>query len=97
MFEVSVLFDCPTILWEEFVAVDDNNGCTSPIMAYKNILKFVQSSKVIIDADSGDEKEMNHAVSSEMRNIMKSMRSYLDAHFNGEMNKKKGRHRGLLS
>ncbi|GFW06114.1 hypothetical protein TNCV_4479061 [Trichonephila clavipes] len=52
----------------------------------------VQSSKNIIDADSDDENEMNEAApvptSSEMKNVMKSMRSYLDAHYNGEMNTK---------
>uniref|UniRef100_A0A8C4RRF5 Tigger transposable element-derived protein 4 n=1 Tax=Erpetoichthys calabaricus TaxID=27687 RepID=A0A8C4RRF5_ERPCA len=93
MFEkVSVLLDCPTVSSEEFVAVDDDNVCTAPIMADKDILEFVQSSKNIIDADSDDENEMNNAApvptSSEMRNIMKSMLSYLDAHSNDEMNNK---------
>uniref|UniRef100_A0A8C4SEN5 HTH CENPB-type domain-containing protein n=1 Tax=Erpetoichthys calabaricus TaxID=27687 RepID=A0A8C4SEN5_ERPCA len=93
MFEkVSVLLDCPTVSSEEFVAVDDDNVCTAPIMTDKDILEFVQSSKNIIDADSDNENEMNNAApvptSSEMRNIMKSMRSYLDAHSNGEMNNK---------
>ncbi|GFT38481.1 hypothetical protein TNCV_1247761 [Trichonephila clavipes] len=45
-------------------------------MADKHILEFVQSSKNIIDADSGGENEMNNAASvptsSKMRNIMKS-------------------------
>ncbi|GFW72554.1 uncharacterized protein TNCV_3797821 [Trichonephila clavipes] len=48
--------------------------------------------KNIFDADSNGENEMTKAasvpVSSEMRNIMKFMRSYLDAHFNAEMNNK---------
>ncbi|GFW49263.1 hypothetical protein TNCV_3057731 [Trichonephila clavipes] len=69
---------------EEFVAVDYDNVCTAPIMADKDILEFVQSSKNIIDEDSDDENEMNNAIpvptSSKMRNIMKSMRSHLDAH-----------------
>uniref|UniRef100_A0A8C4SC05 HTH CENPB-type domain-containing protein n=1 Tax=Erpetoichthys calabaricus TaxID=27687 RepID=A0A8C4SC05_ERPCA len=64
----------------------------SVLLDYKDILEFVQSSKNIIDADSDDENEMNNAApvptSSEMRNIMKSMRSYLDANSNGEMNNK---------
>ncbi|GFV44397.1 transposable element Tcb1 transposase [Trichonephila clavipes] len=68
---------------EEFVAVDDDNVCISPIRADKDILKFVQSSKNIIDADSDNENEMNNVTpdptSSETRNIMKNMRSYLDA------------------
>ncbi|GFU79125.1 hypothetical protein TNCV_2136481 [Trichonephila clavipes] len=52
------------------------------------------SSKNIIDADSVDENEMNIVdpvpTFSEMRNIMKSTRSYLDAHSNSEMNNKMG-------
>ncbi|GFW90376.1 hypothetical protein TNCV_3509241 [Trichonephila clavipes] len=48
--------------------------------------------KNIVAADSDDENEMNNETpvptSSEMQNIMKSMRSYLDAHSNGEMNNK---------
>ncbi|GFX05545.1 hypothetical protein TNCV_3434491 [Trichonephila clavipes] len=71
---------------------DDDNMCIAPIMADKDILEFVQSSKNIIDTDSDDENETNNAApvltSSEIRNVMKSMRSYLDAHFNGEMNNK---------
>ncbi|GFT02376.1 hypothetical protein TNCV_4625151 [Trichonephila clavipes] len=60
---------------------------TAPIMGYKDILEFVQSSKNIIDADSDDENERNNAtqdsMSSEMRNIMQSMRSCLDSQSNG--------------
>ncbi|GFW94781.1 hypothetical protein TNCV_4248211 [Trichonephila clavipes] len=41
------------------------------------------------DDNSDDENEMNNAApvpaSSEMRNLMKNMRSYLDAHSNGEV------------
>ncbi|GFS64732.1 hypothetical protein TNCV_4685161 [Trichonephila clavipes] len=66
---------------EEFVAVDDDNVWTVPIMADKDILEcVVQSSKNITDADSGSKNEMNYAASvptsSEMWNIMKSMRNY---------------------
>ncbi|GFW10961.1 hypothetical protein TNCV_4459361 [Trichonephila clavipes] len=61
-------------------------------MADKDILGFVHSPKNIIGADSDEEHDMNNATSvpasSEMRNAMKSMRSYLDAHSNGEMNNK---------
>ncbi|GFT29595.1 uncharacterized protein TNCV_4890481 [Trichonephila clavipes] len=61
-------------------------------MADKDIMEFVQSSKNIIDTDTDDENEMNKAApaptSSEMRKNMKSKRSYLDAHSNGEMNNK---------
>ncbi|GFS89485.1 hypothetical protein TNCV_1809891 [Trichonephila clavipes] len=63
---------------------------TVQIMADKHILDFVQSLKNIIDGDSDDENEMTTtapvSTPSEMRNIMKSMRSYLDAHSNGEIN-----------
>ncbi|GFV93913.1 hypothetical protein TNCV_1811681 [Trichonephila clavipes] len=58
----------------------------------EDVLEFVQSSKSVIDANSCVEDKRNHAASvptsSEMRNIMKSMRSYLDVHSNGEMNNK---------
>ncbi|GFX53596.1 hypothetical protein TNCV_2327111 [Trichonephila clavipes] len=85
MFEkVSVLSDCPTISSEEFVAIDDDNVCTAPIMADKDILEFVQSSE--------DKNEMNNAAHlsppSEMRNIMKNKRIYSDAYSNVEMNNK---------
>ncbi|GFU26331.1 hypothetical protein TNCV_3180821 [Trichonephila clavipes] len=57
-----------------------------------DILKLVQSSKTIIDADSDSENEKNNAASvptsSETMNVMKSMRNYLDAHSNGEMKNK---------
>ncbi|GFV46073.1 hypothetical protein TNCV_1256311 [Trichonephila clavipes] len=93
MFEkVSVLLDSLSL--EEFITVDysDGNVCAAPIMADKDILEFVQSSKNIIGTDSNEENEMNNAApvytSSEMRNIIKSMHSYLDAHSNGGMNNK---------
>ncbi|GFV67616.1 uncharacterized protein TNCV_4622961 [Trichonephila clavipes] len=62
-------------------------------MGYKGILQLVvQKSKNIIDVDSDAENEMYDATpistSSEMKNIIKSMRSYLDAHSNGRMNNK---------
>ncbi|GFV70989.1 hypothetical protein TNCV_2355331 [Trichonephila clavipes] len=79
--------DCPIALLEEFIAVGDN-VCTASIMA--DTLEFVQSSKDI-DPDSDDKNAMNNAdhvpTSSEMGNVMKSMRSYLDAH-NGETKNK---------
>ncbi|GFS75017.1 DDE-1 domain-containing protein [Trichonephila clavipes] len=81
--------DCPIVLSEEFIKIDDDNVYKTPIMAGKDILEFVQSSKNIIEAD---ENEMKNAApvptSSEIRNVMKSNRSYIDAHFNGEMNNK---------
>ncbi|GFW82669.1 hypothetical protein TNCV_3492411 [Trichonephila clavipes] len=90
--KISVSLNCPLVSLKEFFAIDADNACTAPIMAGKNILEFAQSSKNIIEADSDDEKETNKAVplstSPEMRNIMKSMRRYLDAYCNGEMNNK---------
>ncbi|GFV19445.1 uncharacterized protein TNCV_3663781 [Trichonephila clavipes] len=58
----------------------------------KTFWSLFQSLKNIIDEDSDDENEMNNAApvptSSKMRNIMKSMCNYLDAHSNGETNNK---------
>ncbi|GFV39268.1 hypothetical protein TNCV_1229701 [Trichonephila clavipes] len=51
--------ECPTASWEEFIAVDDDNVCTAPIMADKDILEIDKSSKDIIDADSDNENGMN--------------------------------------
>ncbi|GFU04355.1 paired domain-containing protein [Trichonephila clavipes] len=70
--------DCPIVLSEDFVAVDDDNVCTAPINADKDILELVHSSKNIIDADSDDENKMNNAAFvpklSEMRNKMSQRR-----------------------
>ncbi|GFW92776.1 SCAN domain-containing protein 3 [Trichonephila clavipes] len=71
MFEkVSGLFHCLTISSKEFVAVDNDNVCTVPIRADKDVMELVQSSKNIIDADSDDENEVNNVApvptSSEM-------------------------------
>ncbi|GFX57003.1 SCAN domain-containing protein 3 [Trichonephila clavipes] len=52
--KVPILLDYPSASSEMFVAVDDN-VCTPPIMADKDSLEFVQSSKNIIDSDSDDE------------------------------------------
>ncbi|GFX66902.1 hypothetical protein TNCV_999411 [Trichonephila clavipes] len=69
------------------IAVDDHN-----VWADNDLLEFVKSSKNIIDADSDDENEINNAASartsSELRNVMKSRCSYLDAHSNDEINNK---------
>ncbi|GFY01888.1 transposable element Tcb2 transposase [Trichonephila clavipes] len=90
--KVSELLDCPSVSLEELVAVHNDHVCTSSITADKDILKFAQISKNIIDADPDDENEMNISApaptSSDMRNIMKSMCSYLDVHPNGEVNNK---------
>ncbi|GFU89682.1 hypothetical protein TNCV_2265721 [Trichonephila clavipes] len=73
-------------------AVDDDIVYTKPIKANEDILELVQSSKNIIDGDPNDENEMNNVLpvptSSQMRNIIESMRRYLDAHSNGKMNNK---------
>ncbi|GFV64199.1 hypothetical protein TNCV_1806971 [Trichonephila clavipes] len=84
--------DCSTVSSEEFVAVNDDNMYTALIMPYKDLWEFVQSSENIIDVYSEDENEINNAaltpMSSEMRNIIKSMRSYLDVHSSGEISYK---------
>ncbi|GFW58982.1 DDE-1 domain-containing protein [Trichonephila clavipes] len=83
--------DFTILLSEELVEIDDDNVCTVPILADKDIFGFVQSSKNIIDTDS-DNEELNYDVpvptSFKMRNIMKSMFNYIDAHYNGKMNTK---------
>ncbi|GFX96459.1 hypothetical protein TNCV_1441331 [Trichonephila clavipes] len=93
MFEkISVLLESPTVSLEEFVAADDDNVCTVTNMADKDILEFAQSLKNIIDADLNNKNEINNVApvhtSSKMRNIMKSMHSYLDVYSNSEMNNK---------
>ncbi|GFY33308.1 SCAN domain-containing protein 3 [Trichonephila clavipes] len=84
--KVLALLDCPTVSSEEFVAVDDDNMYRAPIMPYKDLREFVESSKSIIDADSDDEYEMNNAAlvptSSKVRDMMKIMRSYVDTYSN---------------
>ncbi|GFX35164.1 hypothetical protein TNCV_2331041 [Trichonephila clavipes] len=96
--KVSVLLDCPIVLSEEFVAVDVNDDvCKGPIMVDKDILKFVQSSKNIIDADSEDEFEVNNAApvltSSEIRNIMKKTCVIIKPHIPMVKWMKNGQHR----
>ncbi|GFW60789.1 hypothetical protein TNCV_2672101 [Trichonephila clavipes] len=49
------VLECPIVLSEEFLAVDDDDVCTALIIADKDILEFVQNSKNTIDADSDDE------------------------------------------
>ncbi|GFS62576.1 hypothetical protein TNCV_1263291 [Trichonephila clavipes] len=73
--KISALLDCLIVSSEEFVAVEDDDVCTAPIMTDKDILEFVQSLKNIIFADSDDENKMNYAAlvstAFEMRNIIK--------------------------
>ncbi|GFS89947.1 hypothetical protein TNCV_506771 [Trichonephila clavipes] len=74
----SVLLNCPIVSLKEFVAVEDDNVCS--IIADKGILELFQSSKNIIDTNSDNENKINNAApvlceSSEMGNIIKSMRS----------------------
>ncbi|GFU63537.1 hypothetical protein TNCV_1000881 [Trichonephila clavipes] len=62
MFEkVSELLDCPAVSSEEFVFPDVDNVYTAPMIADKDILEFVKSSKDIIQTDSEDKNEMNNA------------------------------------
>ncbi|GFU92665.1 hypothetical protein TNCV_4795931 [Trichonephila clavipes] len=73
--------DCLNVLSEEFVALDDNNVCTAPIMADKDILELVQSSENIIVTNFDEEIEFNIKtpvpMPPEMRNIMKRMRTHI--------------------
>ncbi|GFW72964.1 hypothetical protein TNCV_830871 [Trichonephila clavipes] len=85
---LSVLLDCSTVSSEECVAVEDDNVVTAPMMADKDILEFVQSSKSIIDTiDSDHKNEMTNVapgpMSSDMKSIMQRMRSSI-----GEMSNK---------
>ncbi|GFW91156.1 uncharacterized protein TNCV_1808771 [Trichonephila clavipes] len=58
----------------------------------KTFGSLFNAQKNIIDSDSDDENEMNNAApvptSSEMKNVMNSIRSYLDAHTNVQLNNK---------
>ncbi|GFV46721.1 hypothetical protein TNCV_1881801 [Trichonephila clavipes] len=78
--------DCPIVLLDEFVTVDDGNVCT--VLFLQRHFGVCSKLKNIIDADSDDENEMNYVApvltSSYMRNLMKSMHSYLDAYSNGK-------------
>ncbi|GFW57873.1 hypothetical protein TNCV_1334821 [Trichonephila clavipes] len=79
---------CPIILLEEFNAVDHDNVYTTPITPDKDISEIIQSS-INVDADSDDENEGNNAAPVPTSpHVIKSMRRYLDAHSNGEMNNK---------
>ncbi|GFW70229.1 uncharacterized protein TNCV_3337471 [Trichonephila clavipes] len=66
-----------------------------PIMADKDILcvKFVQNSKNIIDADSGNENEMNNAASVPTLSEMKTIMKIYDL-IKTESRMKRGPHRG---
>ncbi|GFV91746.1 uncharacterized protein TNCV_4763111 [Trichonephila clavipes] len=76
---------------EEFVAVNDDKVYTA-LNLTKTFWGLTKAEKYILDADSDDENKMNNAAPnptlSEMRNIIKNMCNYLDAHSNGEMNNK---------
>ncbi|GFV34968.1 hypothetical protein TNCV_2097961 [Trichonephila clavipes] len=78
MFEkVYVLFDFSTVSSEEFVAVEGVNVCRASVMANKEILEFVKSSKNIIDANSNAENEMNNTAPVPTSFEMKNMKSIL--------------------
>ncbi|GFX97987.1 hypothetical protein TNCV_4906381 [Trichonephila clavipes] len=76
---VSVSLDCLSVSSVELVSVDDDNAYKTPIVVDKDILEFVQSSKIIIHVDSDDENEMDKTApaptSSEMKNIIESTKS----------------------
>ncbi|GFW44209.1 transposable element Tc1 transposase [Trichonephila clavipes] len=60
MFEkVPVLLDCPIVSSEEFITADDDNVCTASMMTDKDLLEVYRSSKNIIEANCGDENEVN--------------------------------------
>ncbi|GFX22610.1 hypothetical protein TNCV_2993451 [Trichonephila clavipes] len=61
MNKIPASLDCSTVSSKEFVVAEDDNVCTAPIRTHKDILEFVQSSKNIVDADSGDENKMDNA------------------------------------
>ncbi|GFW38078.1 hypothetical protein TNCV_835181 [Trichonephila clavipes] len=78
---------------EEFVTVDGDNVCTAPQLWQTKRVWSLLKTQNIIDANSDDEKEMNNSApapptSSEIRNIMENMFSYLNAHTDGEKNNK---------
>ncbi|GFU09673.1 hypothetical protein TNCV_5027181 [Trichonephila clavipes] len=85
------VLDWPSLSFKEFVGIGDDNVRTLSIMADKDSLEFVQSSKNIIDADYDDEHEMHNVgpvpTSSKMRNIT---RSYLDTQDNDKIINKMG-------
>ncbi|GFV60595.1 endonuclease-reverse transcriptase [Trichonephila clavipes] len=82
--KVSVLLDCSTVSSEEFIEVDGDNLCTAPIVTEKDILKFVQCSRNVIDADSDDENEVNNvapvSTSPEVGSIMKNQGCWRTRH-----------------
>ncbi|GFX60386.1 hypothetical protein TNCV_4076081 [Trichonephila clavipes] len=83
--KTTAALDYPIVLWVEIIVGDNDNVYTPSIMVDKDILEFVHSFKNITDADYDTENEINKApvpTSSEIRNDMKSMRSYLDSHSN---------------
>lgn len=90
--KATALLDCPTLSLNEYVAVDDD-VCTAPIMTEKEIVEIVQNpnDSTYVDSDDESENGISDAVpvpsTSEMRKIIKSMRSYLNAQSNGEMDK----------
>ncbi|GFW32283.1 hypothetical protein TNCV_674421 [Trichonephila clavipes] len=90
--KTAAALDCSTVSSGEFIKIDYACMSSAPIMADKENLEFVEISQNIMDADSNDENEMSNVApvptSSEMRNIVKIMRSYLDAHSIGKINNK---------
>ncbi|GFW63341.1 hypothetical protein TNCV_3477571 [Trichonephila clavipes] len=62
--KVSILLVCPKTSLEGFIAVNDYNTCTAPVLCLseKGILEFARSTTNIMKADCNDENEMNNAV-----------------------------------
>ncbi|GFX49117.1 hypothetical protein TNCV_3077351 [Trichonephila clavipes] len=88
MFEkVSVLMSYPKLYIIGKVHCSFVIVCTAPIMTEKDILEFLQAQKIssmktpTTKMVSIDDNAVPVPASSEIRNIMKSMRSFLDAHF----------------
>ncbi|GFX75513.1 hypothetical protein TNCV_4714201 [Trichonephila clavipes] len=86
---IPITIDCNVVAFIVF-----EEGFHQPIKRTKQQRHFGVCSKRknIIQEDSDDEQKMNNAApvprSSELRNVMKSIRRHLDVHYIGEMNKK---------
>ncbi|GFU55755.1 hypothetical protein TNCV_2969241 [Trichonephila clavipes] len=80
------VLNCPNVSLEKFVAIGDANVCTALIMADKDILELVQSSKSITNADSETNNAASVSTSFEIRNIMKIfssiVREFLELFYN---------------
>ncbi|GFV88451.1 hypothetical protein TNCV_1242641 [Trichonephila clavipes] len=71
--KISVLLDCPIVSSQEFVAVENDNGCTASIITDKDIL--------VIDANYDDEKEMT--IASPVSTSFKMLENHEKEHRSG--------------